>query len=171
MTADPKTSSLPTSWHSFLRALSAWYLSSRCSRSLLSRSTSTSLSLSWVLQRASPSSTHTKMGTTDCTAPSPCVWMMACEQTTQRNETDAVENKNIVMIYLPVTLYTAFLLPHSQCLGPSPPLRFPSEHSHRIPSSNYLICSVRQLKCFLHQSIWISTNRESNSDTFPNSYN
>lgn len=73
-----KTSQLPTSWHSFLRVLSAWYLSNRCSRSALSCSTSTSLSLSWVLQLASPSRTHTNMGTTDSTAPSPWVWMTAC---------------------------------------------------------------------------------------------
>lgn len=73
-----KTSQLPTSWHSFLSVLSAWYLSNRCSRSALSCSTSISLSLSWVLQLASPSRTHTNMGTIDSTAPSPWVWMTAC---------------------------------------------------------------------------------------------
>ena len=76
----------PTSWLPFLSAFSAWYLSSSSSRSAFSLSASSSRSLSWALQLASPSSTHTKMGTSVATTPSPWVSITVCDSAKQPSE-------------------------------------------------------------------------------------
>lgn len=132
-----------TSWLSFLSVLSAWYLSSSASLSVFSLSASSSRSLSWALQLASPSSTHTNMGTSDSTTVSPWTSITVCEKGEAAGwDTGAVfvarsTEGRLEERPLPAALSTVFLPLRSQCWGPAPPPLSHTAPSHHTPSHSF----------------------------------